>query len=359
MGAVPASQSGSIAVIREEGLKNLQKHEYKGGVYTPLDIVCYKYWWDPVLSFIPLNVAPNLITIIGFLFALSNVPVIYMTNPTLSNPANVVVQIWAAFSFLFYMMMDAIDGRQARRTKSGSPLGQLLDHGCDSILSGVLAIVLASTLRVGLSLEFVILMSISQIVFFIGQWEENNIGVCRTSVLGLFGTTEYLLSFSFLQVVVLFLDDDDLSIVRSLVYLSTILIGLASGLFCIINVLVNTHKISALVSLVPMIVLNISFGFLTLQLNSLSSFLPFISLSLLNSFLIIQMILSTVTRTPIDLIAQLFTISPILALTLSFDPVPETYALILTAIIAVFVCQYLVRAVFQISNFLNIKVFRI
>jgi phosphatidylglycerophosphate synthase len=28
--------------------------------------------------------------------------------------------------------LDAIDGKQARRTKSGSPLGQLFDHGCDS-----------------------------------------------------------------------------------------------------------------------------------------------------------------------------------------------------------------------------------
>lgn len=28
--------------------------------------------------------------------------------------------------------MDAVDGKQARRTKSSSPLGQLFDHGCDS-----------------------------------------------------------------------------------------------------------------------------------------------------------------------------------------------------------------------------------
>jgi len=34
--------------------------------------------------------------------------------------------IWA------YSTLDAIDGKQARRTKSSSPLGQLFDHGCDS-----------------------------------------------------------------------------------------------------------------------------------------------------------------------------------------------------------------------------------
>ena len=31
-----------------------------------------------------------------------------------------------------YMTLDAIDGKQARNTKSSSPLGQLFDHGCDS-----------------------------------------------------------------------------------------------------------------------------------------------------------------------------------------------------------------------------------
>lgn len=32
-----------------------------------------------------------------------------------------------------YQTMDAIDGKQARRTGSAGPLGQLFDHGCDSI----------------------------------------------------------------------------------------------------------------------------------------------------------------------------------------------------------------------------------
>lgn len=29
--------------------------------------------------------------------------------------------------------MDAIDGKQARRTGTSSPLGELFDHGCDAI----------------------------------------------------------------------------------------------------------------------------------------------------------------------------------------------------------------------------------
>ena len=46
---------------------------------------------------------------------------------TLKAPA------WAyatfALGLFFYQTLDAIDGKQARRTKTASPLGELFDHG--------------------------------------------------------------------------------------------------------------------------------------------------------------------------------------------------------------------------------------
>lgn len=33
------------------------------------------------------------------------------------------------FSVFWYLHLDCLDGKQARRTKSSSPLGQLFDHG--------------------------------------------------------------------------------------------------------------------------------------------------------------------------------------------------------------------------------------
>jgi phosphatidylglycerophosphate synthase len=38
----------------------------------------------------------------------------------------------AAISVWAYSTLDAIDGKQARRTQSSSALGQLFDHGCDA-----------------------------------------------------------------------------------------------------------------------------------------------------------------------------------------------------------------------------------
>jgi len=47
---------------------------------------------------------------------------------------------YAAFCLWAYSTLDAIDGKQARRTKSSSPLGQLFDHGCDAFSVSFLVI---------------------------------------------------------------------------------------------------------------------------------------------------------------------------------------------------------------------------
>lgn len=34
---------------------------------------------------------------------------------------------------MFYITLDNVDGKQARRTGTSSPLGQMFDHGCDAL----------------------------------------------------------------------------------------------------------------------------------------------------------------------------------------------------------------------------------
>ena len=57
-------------ILSKRSLNQLSSHKYVSGGYTPLDRVFYKYWWDPVLEYCPLWLAPNTVTIIGFLVAL-------------------------------------------------------------------------------------------------------------------------------------------------------------------------------------------------------------------------------------------------------------------------------------------------
>ncbi len=42
----------------------------------------------------------------------------------------------AGLCLFAYQSLDAIDGKQARRTGSATPLGELFDHGCDALSVG-------------------------------------------------------------------------------------------------------------------------------------------------------------------------------------------------------------------------------
>ncbi len=68
---------------------------------------------------------------------------------------------WAALlcavGIFVYQTLDAIDGKQARRTNSSSPLGELFDHGCDSLSTGNCADTINHTV--------VVLISFCQTVF--------------------------------------------------------------------------------------------------------------------------------------------------------------------------------------------------
>ncbi len=43
----------------------------------------------------------------------------------------------SALGLFIYQSLDAIDGKQARRTNSSSALGELFDHGCDAVSTGI------------------------------------------------------------------------------------------------------------------------------------------------------------------------------------------------------------------------------
>lgn len=49
--------------------------------------------------------------------------------PTIQETAPSWVYLFLAISIFWYQTMDALDGKQARRTGSSSPLGELFDHG--------------------------------------------------------------------------------------------------------------------------------------------------------------------------------------------------------------------------------------
>lgn len=50
-----------------------------------------------------------------------------------NGPAPTWSLILYGLSVCFYQMMDNVDGKQARRIQNSTPLGMIMDHGCDAL----------------------------------------------------------------------------------------------------------------------------------------------------------------------------------------------------------------------------------
>jgi ethanolaminephosphotransferase len=76
---------------------------------------------------------------------------------------------------LAYQTLDNADGKQARRTKSSSPLGLLFDHGCDALNSLPGSVNWAIACGLGLSKDPIqawFVISCAMTLFYVTTWEE-------------------------------------------------------------------------------------------------------------------------------------------------------------------------------------------
>ncbi|KAK5984810.1 hypothetical protein GCK32_002217, partial [Trichostrongylus colubriformis] len=144
MGCSPGSRLLSLwwwyvetdSLATEHELKRLGEHKYSAVDNSWLDELCMKRWWEYVVTWCPMWLAPNLITLIGLIINLITVLVLSSFSYSATEPAPSWAYAQAALGLFLYQTLDAIDGKQARRTGSSSPLGELFDHGCDSMTQG-------------------------------------------------------------------------------------------------------------------------------------------------------------------------------------------------------------------------------
>eukprot|EP01119_Soliformovum_irregulare_P010450 TRINITY_DN2572_c0_g1_i2.p1 TRINITY_DN2572_c0_g1~~TRINITY_DN2572_c0_g1_i2.p1 ORF type:complete len:316 (-),score=78.95 TRINITY_DN2572_c0_g1_i2:127-1074(-) len=173
--------------VTTQGLVNL-KANYK---YTGADksIVAAKMqvWWNMAVNWLPLWMAPNLVTLLGFAFIIVSYLLSAYYSPYLTAPAPTIVYLFHAFAVFAYQTLDALDGKQARRTKTSSALGELFDHGCDAVTTTLMAITCLSSMQVETGWYAYFLILVSNVVFFFAQWEQYNVG---TLTLGYINVTE-------------------------------------------------------------------------------------------------------------------------------------------------------------------------
>eukprot|EP00188_Purpureofilum_apyrenoidigerum_P003298 Plantae.Rhodophyta-Purpureofilum_apyrenoidigerum.ctg3407.p1 GENE.Plantae.Rhodophyta-Purpureofilum_apyrenoidigerum.ctg3407~~Plantae.Rhodophyta-Purpureofilum_apyrenoidigerum.ctg3407.p1 ORF type:complete len:413 (-),score=35.66 Plantae.Rhodophyta-Purpureofilum_apyrenoidigerum.ctg3407:153-1391(-) len=124
--------------------------------------------YDKILPWLPIWLAPNLVTLLGLFCVLISHFIAMYYMPTLKEDAPRWVYIMLWIGLTSYMALDNLDGRQARRTGSSSPLGHLFDHGCDTLNVFISGLSTAATLQLGTTIWAVLLVWFAGMTIFFG-----------------------------------------------------------------------------------------------------------------------------------------------------------------------------------------------
>jgi len=177
-----------MQVLTPSGLEHIKAHKYVGGKYTPLDNIL-NHWWYCLTDLLPIWFAPNLVTLSGFLPLVAWYALSWSYCPTGKEVTPSWLLLSGSVALFWYQTMDAMDGKQARRTQSSTPLGQLFDHGCDCLATMSHHSQAIAILTSGGSVLALLGLTTLQTAFFMAQWEEYHTGVLQTAV-GPIGVTE-------------------------------------------------------------------------------------------------------------------------------------------------------------------------
>lgn len=181
-------------------LQNLKRHKYAASGKSLIEPL-FVPWWNFAITLCPLWIAPNMITFLGFLVNLQAFLIaVYYCGLEGLGEAPRWVYFNLAGSLFVYQTMDAIDGKQARRTGTGSPLGELFDHGLDCIANAFFLPSMLMCLQAGKDLDKFNMLSFSCFfVFYCSHWVHYVVGKLtfgliditeiQTSTMGLFIVT--------------------------------------------------------------------------------------------------------------------------------------------------------------------------
>ena len=188
----------------EPALKPLKSYRYSGIDRSLISRYILTPYWNACVKLFPMWMAPNLITFIGFLLMLSTLVVLVLHDPHLSNMAPSWTYIYYSICLWIYSTLDNIDGKQARRTNSSSPLGELFDHGCDSLNATIMAILQAAAFGIGHSHLYFVSLFFALWGFYLPTWEEYHTGTLYLGYIN--GPTEGLLVACMTMLIPAFMD---------------------------------------------------------------------------------------------------------------------------------------------------------
>jgi phosphatidylglycerophosphate synthase len=138
-------------------------------------------WWNWAAARLPDWVAPNLLTVLGSLAVfIPTVLVLVLVTPLQGAVPPWLLGLQILGIFLF-QTLDALDGKQARRTGSSSPLGNWLDHTLDVLSVEIMLVGVAATCQIGTGWVFWLMLAGAMLNGIFLHWET---GLTGTLYLG-------------------------------------------------------------------------------------------------------------------------------------------------------------------------------
>lgn len=118
---------------------------------------------------------------------------ICVLDPSLSLTLPCWLWLLAWFAAFWYQTIDAIDGKQARRTDNCSPLGQILDHNLDQVTFTCIFISCCSILHLGDDITRILLLAPGVMSAHYSIEYRTHFTKMHQTVIGFIGATEQLL----------------------------------------------------------------------------------------------------------------------------------------------------------------------
>ena len=236
-----------ISPLSKDSLSNMNNFKYKSTDASIMYNKCMSPCLNYFVNFLPRWLAPNLITFISLCFNIIAAVVSFIDggfdfSQELKPSTCIIIGVFQ----LIYLLLDNIDGKQARRTGNSTPFGMLMDHGCDVFTNIFTAYNLSKLALVGnedlysFSVFFGLILG-----FYMMTYEEYKLGEMHFPPIN--GTDEGNL-FVFLfgvacgifgQDFLLYTLNEKLSFtVAKVVQLGVV----AGGVSCIFNLYIHTYK---------------------------------------------------------------------------------------------------------------------
>ncbi|XP_016990958.1 cholinephosphotransferase 1 isoform X1 [Drosophila rhopaloa] len=166
-------------ILSAQQLRKLSEHKYSCTSTSLLDPLLQP-WWNWLVAQTPLWLAPNLITIVGLIVNVVTTLILICYSPNGVDAPPRWTCLLCALGLFIYQSLDSIDGKQARRTNTSSPLGELFDHGCDSISTVFVAVSACISCQLGHYPNWLFFQCFCAIaLFYCAHWQTYVSGTMR------------------------------------------------------------------------------------------------------------------------------------------------------------------------------------